>query len=126
MNDEQLSYFEQRLTKEIESVEARIKELEEEKKILGRQLAKARAERTGLRHATRKNSMNRLLAEHSIIETLKTAKKPVSTHDLHLNAKSTNFDLKPSTFRSYLHRMKKAGIIKTIGHVGHWGLVDDK
>ena len=126
MDDDELSYFEKRLTKELEAIEAQISELEGEKRALGRQLAKARAERTGLRFTTRKNSMNRVLAENSVLEKLRTATKPVSTNDLYLNALSTNYDLKQNTFRSYLHRMKKSGLIKTAKYVGHWAIVEDE
>lgn len=126
MIDEKLSYFEKRLTKEVEAIERRIRELEFEKHALSRQLAKARADRTGLKFTTRKNSMNRVLAENSIIEKLRTATKPVPTKELYHNALFTNFDLKETTFRSYLHRLKNTGVIKTVKFAGHWGLVENQ
>ena len=39
--DDNLSYFEKRLTRELEDIEARIKELEEERRALSGQLAKS-------------------------------------------------------------------------------------
>ena len=120
--DDKLTYFEKRLTNELEDISARIKELEDERRALGRQLAKARAEREGLKFTTRKNSTNRVLAENSVLQALRSTSKPLSTQDLFRRARLTNFDLKESTFRSYLHRMKKRGEITTIGHVGRWQL----
>ena len=126
MNDDNLTYFEKRLLAELEGIETQIKSLDTEKRALQRQLSKARAERTGLQTATRKNSLNRVLAENSIIEALREKKRPLSTRQLYLNALITHFDLKETTFRSYLHRMKKRGDIKTGGHVGTWELIPKK
>lgn len=120
--DDNLTYFEKRLTRELEDIEARIKELEDERRALSRQLAKARAEREGLKFTTRKNSANRVLAENAVLQALRGTTKPLSTQELYRQARQTNFDLKESTFRSYLHRMKKRGDIRTAGHVGRWEL----
>jgi len=117
-----LTYFEKRLARELEAIDAQIKELQTERQALSRQLAKARAERQGLSFATRKNSMNRILAENAIIEALRTEEKPLNTLQLYRYALSTNHDLKTSTFRSYLHRMKKRGEIKTAFRAGTWKL----
>ena len=122
MDDEKLSYFEKRLTREIEEIEARMKSLNEEKFALQRQLAKARADRTGIQSVTRKNSMNRVLAENSVVEYLKQ-KGTATTAQLYRNAQLTNFDLKETTFRTYLHRMKRKDMIKTAQTVGRWELV---
>ena len=122
---ENLTYFEMRLTRELEDIETRIKGLEEERRILSRQLSKARAEREGLKFTTRKNSMNRVLAENAVLQTLRGSTKPVTTQDLYREALLTNFDLKETTFRSYLHRMKNRGDIETAGHVGRWKIVEE-
>lgn len=126
MTDNELTYFEKRLQIELERIEAQIKTLKSEKSALIKQQAKARAERTGLQAITRKNSINRVLAENSIIEALRLYKKPLSTDELYKNARLTNFDLKTNTFRTYLHRMKKRDLIKTAKHVGWWELTEDK
>lgn len=123
MEDEKLSYFEKRISREIEEIEARIKSLNAEKSTLQRQLAKARADRTGIQSVTRKNSLNRVLAENSVVEYLKQHAR-ASTAQLYRNAQLTNFDLKETTFRTYLHRMKRKDMIKTARAVGHWELVD--
>ena len=118
--DDNLTYFEKRLGRELEDIETRIKELEEERRALSIQLAKARAEREGLKFTTRKNSTNRVLAENAVLEALREAKKPLSTQELYLKARLTNYNLKETTFRSYLHRMKNRGDLQTAGHVGRW------
>lgn len=118
--DDNLTYFERRLSSELEEIEARIRALEDERRALTRQLAKARAEREGLKFTTRNNSTNRVLAENAILQALRSAAKPLSTQELYRQARLTNFDLKETTFRSYLHRMKKREDIQTAGHVGRW------
>ncbi|MEJ6391134.1 hypothetical protein [Gymnodinialimonas ulvae] len=117
---DKLTYFEKRLTRELEDIETKIQGLEDERRALSRQLAKARAEREGLKFTTRKNSANRVLAENAILQTLRESKSAVSTQVLFREARLTNFDLKETTFRSYLHRMKKRGDIRTSGGVGYW------
>jgi len=118
--DNNLTYFEKRLSHELEDIEARIRELEDERRALSRQLAKARAEREGLKFTTRKNSANRVLAENAVLQALRDTTKPLSTQELYRQARLTNYDLKETTFRSYLHRMKKRDDIRTAGHVGRW------
>ena len=125
MESNELSYFERRIQKEIEDIEERIKTLNGEKMALQRQLAKARADRTGIQSVTRKNSANRVLAENAVIGALQEANKPMSTRNLYRVALSTNFDLIENTLRTYLHRMKKRGIIKTSNSVGVWELPKD-
>ena len=125
MSDD-LTFFERRLMQEIGDIETRIRELEAEKQALRRQLAKARAEREGLKFTFRKNSANRVLAENAVLQALREARTPRSTQELYREARMTNFDLKETTFRSYLHRMKKRGDIRTAGHVGRWELAAKK
>jgi len=123
-DNENLSYFERRVLREIKDVESRIRALEGERAALGRQLAKAQSERTGLQEVTRKNSYNRVIAENSVVEALRSKKEAQSTSALYRRALQTNFDLKESTFRTYLHRMKKRGIIRTAKHVGTWEFIE--
>ena len=122
MNDDKLTYFEKRLEAELEAIEARIKELTIEKSAIARQLSKARAEKEGLQHSTRKNSLNRVLAENSVIKALRTYNEPLSTRELYRLARLTNFDLKENTFRTYLNRMKNKGLIKPDRRFGYWAL----
>ncbi|MCF6319786.1 MAG: hypothetical protein L3J83_11015 [Proteobacteria bacterium] len=124
MDDDNLTYFEKRILSELAQIETKLKELELEKQVLGKQLAKAKAEQTGLQTVTRKNSLNRVIAENSITEALKEDCS-LSTKKLYNNARLTNHGLKETTFRTYLHRMKKRGIIKTSKYIGTWELTND-
>jgi hypothetical protein len=126
MADDNLTFFEKRLQRELEDIERRIKELNIEKEALSRQLSKARAEREGLQFSTRKNSMNRVLAENSVMKSLREKKDAVSTAALYRNARLTHYDLKENTFRTYLNRMKEKGLIKASRRFrAHWVLPDN-
>lgn len=124
MEAEHLTYFEKRIISELEEIEIKLKSLEHEKSALQRQLAKARAQRTGIQNVTRKNSVNRVLAENAITTALRDSKKALTTAELYRIALATNFDLKSATFRTYLHRMKKKNLIKTAKYVGTWELTN--
>lgn len=115
----ELSYFEARITNELAEVEAEIRKLEAAAETLRRQLGKAKAERLGLQDATRKNSVNRVLVENSVIEQLRE-KSPQKTDALYRRARLVYSDLKPTTFRTYLHRMKKRDLIRTARAAGEW------
>lgn len=120
----QMSPLERALTQELSEVEARIKELQDEAAALRRQIGKAAAKRHGLEFASRKNSLNRVLAENSVIEALRDAQGPLSNDSLFKKARLTNTSLKPNTFRTYLHRMKLRGAILTARRAGEWKLPD--
>ena len=123
MSDAEISYFEKRLLAEIEQIRKQIIALESESDALRRQLAKVRAEKTGLAGATRKNSLNRILCEQAVLDALMNSNRSRSSSELYDAATKTNFGLKESTFRTYLHRMKKRGLIRTAERVGFWRLV---
>lgn len=117
-----MSPLEKALTQELSEVELRIKELMDEASALRRQIGKASANRQGLEFTTRKNSLNRVLAENSIIEVLRESGKPATTATLYKQARVTNPSLKENTFRTYLHRMKKRNAIQTARRAGEWKL----
>jgi hypothetical protein len=117
----ELSFFEARIARELKAVEDEIRKLQAEALVLRRQLGKAQAERLGLQHATRKNSMDRVLVENSVIEQLRET-SPLSTAVLLRKARSSVPELKDNTFRTYLYRMKKRGLIRTARKVGEWQL----
>ena len=120
--DNQMSPLERVLTQELSDVEARIKELQDEAAALRRQIGKAAAKRQGFEFASRKNSLNRVLAENSVIEALREAPGPLSSDTLFNKARMTNPSLKPNTFRTYLHRMKLRGALLTARRAGEWKL----
>ncbi len=121
MNDN-LSYFERRLNSELIELESQISALLAEKNALSRQLAKVRAERTGIKLVGRKNSVARVLAENAVIVELRSSKRPMKVNELFDVARRTNHDLKPATFRSYLHRMKERGELVGRSRSGWWSL----
>jgi P2-related tail formation protein len=120
--DNQMSPLERVLTQELSEVEVRIKELQDEAAALRRQIGKAAAKRQGFEFASRKNSLNRVLAENSVIEALRGSSDPLSSDVLFRKARQTNTSLKPNTFRTYLHRMKLRGVILTARRAGEWKL----
>jgi hypothetical protein len=115
MIDAPLSYYENRLMREIEEIDSRIKELTEEKSALSRQLMKARWENDSIKDVSRKNSVNRVMIEQRVLDALKASSKACSTSILYKEALKANFELKENTFRTYLHRMKEKGLIMNIG-----------
>ena len=119
-NDPKISALERALTQELSEVETRIAELKAEAAALRRQIAKAAAHREGLGFASRKNSINRVLAENSVIQMLRDAHKPLKTAALYDAAKAVNPSLKENTFRTYLHRMKLRNAIQTARRPGEW------
>lgn len=120
--DNQMSPLERALTQELSEVEARIRELQDEASALRRQIGKAAAKRQGFEFASRKNSLNRVLAENSVLEALREASGPLSTDTLFKRARLTNPSLKQNTFRTYLHRMKLRGALFTARRAGEWKL----
>lgn len=126
MNDDEFIFFESRLLKEIEEIESKIKALTSEKMALSKQLQKAKMEKDGLQFSTRKNSVNRILIENSVIYNLRAKRDKgqisVSSDDLYKQALFLVNDLKKNTFRTYLNRMKNKGLIKNSNHVGFWTL----
>lgn len=118
MPDDPNTYYERRLMRAVEEVEARIKELQDEKTALLRQLRVARWESDSLKDVNRKNSGVRVMVERRVLDALRAAKKPVTSDALYREALMANFELKDGTFRTHLHRMKAKGLLQSAG----WGL----
>jgi repressor of nif and glnA expression len=121
MSEASESYYERRLMGEIEELERRIKDLTQEKLALKRQLMKARRKDISLKDVSRKNSANRVMIESRILEALSENSKACYTELLYKEALRVNFELKENTFRTYLHRMKEKGLIRSVGR-GLWRL----
>ncbi|MCA1368051.1 hypothetical protein I6F15_11625 [Bradyrhizobium sp. BRP14] len=122
MNDAGITNYENRLQREIESIDGRIKELIQERNALERQLLKARRLGSGVGEIRRKNSLTRVMVEKIIIDVLETSAKPVSSTTLFREAQRIDIHLKNTTFRTYLHRMKTRGMIQLAGKSGVWKL----
>jgi hypothetical protein len=105
--------YETRLMQEVEAIDARIKDLGQEKAALLRQLMKARWENNSLRDVSRKNSATRIMVEQRVLTELQAATRPVSVSRLFAAAKQANYELRENTFRTYLHRLKEKGLIES-------------
>lgn len=121
---EKLPYLEESIAQKILEIENKIKELTMERRALERLLLDARREHAAKTEAVRRNSGKRILVENSILKALRRSLTPVSNRDLYLNARTAVFDLKESTFRSHIKRMKDAGKIVPSGK--RWTLPQGK
>jgi hypothetical protein len=119
---EEVSYLERHLTEELLGVEKRIKGLQTEAAVLRRHLAKAKAKQLGLQFIDRKNSVNRVLVENHILIFLQNSNNPIKSRKLYINTLKILPELKESTFRSYLHRLKSKGIITNRSGAGTWSV----
>jgi hypothetical protein len=117
------AYFERRLILEIEELNERIRDLENQRYALQIQLQKAKATKLDSKEVTRKNSMNRTLIESKTIEVLRTSTKPLPTDRLFRECRLVDYKLRENTFRTHLHRMKLKGLIESVGR-GVWSLAD--
>ncbi|WP_238937746.1 hypothetical protein, partial [Sulfitobacter geojensis] len=122
MTDEaELTYYERRLVAEIEGLTTRIRELEDERRALQRLLANAKGRDRIIGQVKRKNSVDRVLVEATIIDALTKAEKPLSSSDLFKAVSSVVFSTNENTFRSHLHRMKTKGKIVNYRNIrGRW------
>lgn len=112
--------YEVRLQRDIEEIENEINTLEESKKVLQRLLMEVR-KRDGFRTPIRRrNSVDRVMIETAIRRAL-YGKASVKSRDIYEATKKVSTDLKHSTFRSHLHRMKERGLISQHGR-GSWKL----
>jgi alkylation response protein AidB-like acyl-CoA dehydrogenase len=116
--------LEAQLLSELARIERAIAALGAERNALQRALTRARQRRFGNLTVTRRNSHTRILAENEILEALRAAEDhTLSTRQLQKTARTINPEIKPATFRSHLHRMKKRGlIIQKSGRHGIWTL----
>ncbi len=123
MNENELTYYEQRLLREIKDVESRIRELRDERSALERLLANARGRDRVIGTVKRKNSVDRVLVESTVLEALTDSDAPLRSSELYRRVSSVVFSLNENTFRSYLHRMKLSGKIENFrGIRGRWAI----
>lgn len=117
------STVETKLLEQIKEIDQRVTELNAEKSALQRLFFKVRRENVAAHDVTRKNSVNRILIENKILETLDDAGGVVSSRKLFQSARGAIYELKESTFRSHLHRMKARGLIQLSHNLqGFWTL----
>jgi hypothetical protein len=120
-NSEVATLLEARLHEEIAEVERKIRLLELERETLRRMLLKARQQNELIKRTdvTRKNSVNRVLVESSVLQSLTEASRPKRTGKLYDDARLIVGNLRENTFRTILHRMKKRNLIVPAG-MGKW------
>lgn len=122
MNDEEkaVKLYEARLQRDLQSIEQEIKKLHDTKRVIQRLLMEARS-RDGFRPPIRRrDSIDRAMIETTIHRTLQ-GQHSVKSRDIYEAVKNVSHDLKHSTFRSHLHRMKEKGLILQHGR-GAWKL----
>lgn len=127
ISSEQQTEYELKLLREMEEIRQRIAELEQERQALQRLLVRARQENITLGEVGRKNSLDRAVIEQKVCDELRTAGKPLRSFELIRLARSVVHNLKDSTFRSHLHRMKKRGLIRNSkNRAGVWELANER
>jgi hypothetical protein len=116
-----LKNLEATLVEEIADISTQIRDLMDQKAAAERLLFKARRQNEFVKRSdvTRKNSVNRILVEGAIVQSIEKAKGSVSAWSLYNDARLMVPRLKENTFRSYLFRMKTRGLITPAG-VGRW------
>ena len=114
--------LENELSKRLADIEKQISDLEAERKVVQRLMLKVRSENVGTKDVTRRNSLQRILIERRIIETITNAHAPVSSHVIYNAVKDEVGDVRDNTFRSHLHRLKIKGVIEPQYKGGPWRL----
>ena len=112
---------EQKILHEIADRKRQIAALEQEIDLFERMLRKSREQQVLIRQTdvTRKNSINRILIENSVLNSLKSSGRPRGTRSLYRDAALIVGTLKEGTFRTILHRMKNRQLITSVSD-GKW------
>jgi hypothetical protein len=113
------SELEVQLVSQLTGIKQEIAKLERQRETLEALLLRTRQE-INLRDVTRKNSLDRVLVESSILRSLRRSGKPMATTVLFHTARAMNPHLRNATFRSYLHRLKTKGVIYNTAGRGLW------
>jgi hypothetical protein len=113
--------LETELLAELGKITRKIAELEHERLTVQGMLQRLQRESVIRTDATRSNGFRRVLVENKIIELLGNHKQPYSVKALLGEIKFYFTGMKPTTFRSYLHRMHERGVIESSGY-GFWRL----
>jgi hypothetical protein len=119
-NGKAIMLYEGHLQRDIQEIEREIINLKESKRTLQRLLMDSRGRGTSGPVVKRRNSVDRVMIETAIRRAL-YGRTSVKSRDIYEDVKKVSHDLKHSTFRSYLHRMKERGLILQHGR-GAWKL----
>ena len=114
---------ESQLLAQLVDIERRLADLEAERAAVQRILFRVRQQNPATHDVTRRSSFDRLLVEDKILDILRNSEGYVRVDEIHQAVRSVVRDLKSSTFRSYLHRMKEKGLIEASYARGHWRII---
>jgi hypothetical protein len=103
--------LEQALIDRLGDLERQIAELSRDHEATKRLLTKVRRESLDRHEVTRKDSFGRIVVENKIIEILRSHHRSMRGSDILRRLSNEYVDIKASTFRSYLRRMKEKGIV---------------
>ena len=122
MDDDEkaIRLYEDKLQRDIREIEREIIILKESKGVLQRLLLEARGRGRSSPVVKRRNSTDRVMIETAVRRAL-YKKASVKSRDIYDEVLKVSHDLKHSTFRSHLHRMKEKGLILQHGR-GAWKL----
>ena len=121
-NDSSPQRLEQALILQLENVENRLRELVHEKEALQRLIKKIRADGLDRTDVTRKNSYNRILVENAIIKELEGSADGMTSSHIFAAIQANHYELKGSTFRSHLLRLKQRGVLAYVDATRRWKL----
>ena len=107
---EQLTPLERAVLNGIADIDKKILALQEEKAALNRTLYRSRANKIAA-SVPRKNSIDRVYLEDKIIKLLQTSKHGMSWGAIHKEMLLEKTDLKATTCRTYLFRLKERGLV---------------
>lgn len=108
-----------RLQAELAAIDAKIAELQTERRVLLRLMGDAQSAGASATLTPRKNGMQRVVVERAIMEFLSKVPR-ANTGAIFQHLRIVLRTLNPSTLRSYLHRMQARGAVSKID--GRWQL----
>ncbi|NVK47375.1 MAG: hypothetical protein HWE33_13820 [Rhodobacteraceae bacterium] len=111
-----MSDWKAELDREIKDIDRRIEELRAERDALARVRTRAELYPSSANRAPRKNSLNREIIEGRILAALGEVGHPIGSKALYDRIDKLHIDMKPSTFRSHLARMKEKGLVSNDGN----------
>ncbi|HTB03546.1 MAG TPA: hypothetical protein VK804_24010 [Bradyrhizobium sp.] len=120
-DQEAAAEVEKKILQEIADRKRQIAGIQQEIDTFERMLMKSRQQQVLITQTdvTRKNSINRILVENSVLNSLKSSGRPSKTRSLYRDAALIVGTLKEGTFRTILHRMKNRGLITSVSD-GKW------
>ena len=115
----------EQLATQIADIERKIADLQRERQVHQRILARTLAHDAAQTQVSRRNSVTRILAEKVILDLLNSAPDKIfSSNKISEAVRLFDPSIKPVTLRSYLHRLKARGEIRpSVSRRGYWSSV---